>query len=161
MHLVEVSIGSARFSFMEMEYKITMPYLGGILSDNAYKYATKMTKPIVRLWKKELAEKARALDIPQIEYYEIEVYGKFTDERRPDISNLFKVIGDGLKKTRDYYGLGVDDKKFRLVDVGYELGHLDPEIEITIRPIANIPRVKGPMNQAMTFNPISGPLGSY
>ena len=112
-----------------------MPYIGGILTDNAYKYLTRGTKPIVRLWKKELAGKAQALNIPQAEEYEIEVYGRFTDERRPDIANLFKVIGDGLKKTRDYYGLGTDDKHFLLKDMGYELGHLDPEIEITIRPV--------------------------
>lgn len=125
-------------SYMDkVEYKITMPYLGGILTDNNYKYATRRTKPIVRLWKKELAGKAQALNIPQADSYKIEVYGKFTDERRPDIPNLFKVIGDGLKRTKDYFGLGVDDKHFRLKDVGYELGHLDPEIEIIIKPIAD------------------------
>lgn len=110
-----------------------MPYLGGILSDNAYKYATRRTKPIVRIWKKELAEKAQALGIPESQKYEIEVFGRFTDERRPDISNLFKVIGDGLKKTKNYYGLGVDDKHFLMKDMGYKLGYLDPEIVITIK----------------------------
>ncbi len=118
-----------------MEYKIVMPYLGGILSDNAYKYQTRGTKPIVKIWKKELAEKAQALNIPESDKYEIEVRGRFMDERRPDLSNLFKIIGDGLKKTKGYYGLGVDDKHFQLKDMGYELGHLDPEIVITIKPI--------------------------
>lgn len=118
-----------------MEYKIVMPYIGGILSDNAYKYATRRTKPIVGIWKRELAEKAQALNIPISEKYDIEVYGKFTDERRPDISNLFKIIGDGLKKTRSYLGLGIDDKHFQMRDMGYELGYLDPEIIITIIPV--------------------------
>ena len=118
-----------------MDYEIVMPYIGGILSDNAYKYATRGTKPIVKFWKKELAERAQALDIPQAEEYEVQVFGKFADERRPDIANLFKVIGDGLKKTRDYSGLGTDDKHFKFKDMGYELGHLDPELEITIIPM--------------------------
>lgn len=117
------------------EYKIVMPYLGGILSDNAYKYATRGTKPIVNIWKRELAGKAQALNIPESKDYIIEVYGRFTDDRRPDLPNLFKVIGDGLKKTKNYLGLGVDDKLFRFRDIGFELGKFDPEIVITIKPI--------------------------
>jgi len=117
-----------------MEYKVVMPYIGGILSDNDYKFLNKATKPIVTIWKKELAQKVEELGIPEAEKYDIEVRGKFADERRPDVSNLFKVIADGLKKTKQYKGLGVDDKHFRLKDMGYELGHLDPEIEITIIP---------------------------
>ena len=78
------------------------------------------------------------MDIPEAEMYEIEVYGSFTDERRPDISNLFKVIADGLKKTNHYKGLGVDDKHFRLKDIGYELGHSDPEIGITVKPMVKV-----------------------
>lgn len=111
-----------------MEYKIVMPYIGGILSENAYKWhQTKGTKPFVRLWMKELAEKVRLLNIPESKSYEVGVFGKFTDERRPDISNLFKVTSDAIEK-----GLGINDKHFRLVDKGYELGHLDPELVITI-----------------------------
>lgn len=111
-----------------MEYKVAMPYIGGILSENAYKFATRGTKPIVKLWMRELAEKVKALDIPKCEAYEIEVFGKFTDERRPDISNLFKIISDAIEK-----GLGVNDKHFRMMDKGYSLGWTDPELVITIR----------------------------
>jgi Holliday junction resolvase RusA-like endonuclease len=112
-----------------MGYKVVVPYIGGILSENAYKYRTKMTKPIVRLWMRELEQKVRALNIPQVESYEIHVFGKFLDERRPDISNLFKIISDAIEDA-----LSINDKNFRLVDKGCELGHTDPELEITIIP---------------------------
>jgi len=118
-----------------MGYKVIMPYIGGILSDNNYKFLNKATKPIVTIWRKELAQKVEALDIPEAETYEVEVSGRFTDERRPDVPNLFKVILDGLKKTKMYKGLGIDDKHIHPKDAGYTLGHLDPEIEIAIRPL--------------------------
>ena len=110
-------------------YEVVMPYLGGILSENSYKFLTKRTKPYVRMWMRELAGKVKELSIPQAPTYEIGVFGKFTDERRPDISNLFKVISDAIQN-----GLEVNDKHFRLVDKGYSLGHLDPELVITIVP---------------------------
>jgi Holliday junction resolvase RusA-like endonuclease len=118
-----------------MEYKVVMPYIGGILTDNSYKFLNKGTKPIVNIWKKDLAEKVASLGIPKVEEYEVRISGKFTDERRPDIPNLFKVILDGLKKTRMYHGLGVDDKHIHPIDAGYELGYIDPVIEITIIPL--------------------------
>ena len=117
-----------------MEFKVSMPYIGGILSDNSYKFLNKNTRPIVTLWKKDLASQVEDLGVPEAKAYEIQVYGKFTDERRPDVSNLFKVIGDALKKTNQYKGLGIDDKHFHLKDMGCELGHVDPVIEITIVP---------------------------
>lgn len=118
-----------------MEYIVVMPYLGGILTDNAYKFSNRATKPIVNMWKRELAERVENLDIPKVEEYEVEVHGRFEDERRPDIPNLFKVILDGLKKTKTQTGLSVDDKHIHPKDAGYELGFFDPAIEITIRPI--------------------------
>lgn len=121
-----------------MDYKVTMPYIGGILSDNNYKFLNKATKPIVTIWKKDLARQVEALDIPESEAYQVVVVGKFTDERRPDVPNLFKVILDGLKKTKNWRGLGVDDKHIHPVDGGYELGHFDPEIEITIHPLISV-----------------------
>ena len=117
-----------------MEFKITMPYIGGILSDNSYKFLNKATKPIVNIWKKELAQRVAEAGIPEAEEYGVEIYCKFTDEKRPDVPNLFKVILDGLKKTNMYKGLGVDDKHIHPKDAGYELGHLDPEVVITIHP---------------------------
>jgi len=120
-----------------MEYKVVMPYIGGVLSENAYKYLTKRTKPFVRLWMCELAEKAEQLNIPESKGYTIELYGKFWDlNGTPDLSNLHKVIGDALKKTKQWNGLGIDDKNFLFVDKGYELGKFDPELEITIKSLA-------------------------
>lgn len=118
-----------------MEYKIVMPYIGGILSDNNYKFSNKATKPIVNMWKRELAKKAEALGIEDVEEFEVEIFGRFTDERRPDVPNLFKIILDGLKKTKTQKGLSVDDKHIHPKDVGYELGFIDPTIEVRIRPI--------------------------
>jgi hypothetical protein len=130
------SLASSRVGsgMVEDKYKIVMPYLGGILSDNGYKFLNKATKPIVSIWKRELAEKAEALKVPEVEGYEIRLFGRFTDERRPDLSNLHKVIGDGLKKTNSWKGLGTDDKHFAFIDEGYNLGVLSPEIEIIIIP---------------------------
>jgi len=117
------------------EYRIKMPYLGQILTDNSYKFPNKATKPIVVIWKRELAQKAEELQIPEAESFEIRLFGRFSDERRPDLSNLHKVIGDGLKKTNQWKGLGIDDKYFNFVDLGYDLGFaLSPEIEIIIVP---------------------------
>lgn len=113
-----------------MEYQIIMPYIGGILSENAYKFKTRRTKPFVRMWMKDLAYKVKGLEIPKCESYEIEVSGRFTDERRPDIPNLFKIIGDSLQE-----GLGINDKWFQFRDLGYSLGHFDPELVITIIPV--------------------------
>jgi hypothetical protein len=117
-----------------MEYKIVMPYIGGILTDNDYKFLNKGTKPIVNMWKRELAQKAEQLGIEGGEF-KVEIFGKFADERRPDIPNLFKVILDGLKKTKTQRGLGVDDRHIHPKDVGYELGYIDPVIEITVIPL--------------------------
>lgn len=111
-----------------MEHKVTMSYIGGILSENAYKFQTRGTKPFVKLWMNELADKVRELPVDKSDTYEIRLFGKFWDERRPDLSNLHKVIGDALEK-----GLGVNDKHFLFVDEGVSLGHIDPELVITIR----------------------------
>ena len=113
----------------QTEYEIIMPYIGGILSENSYKFATRGTKPFVKLWMKELEDKVRQLDIPRHKLYEIGVSGRFTDERRPDIPNLFKVILDAIER-----GLGINDKYFQAVDGGYTLGYFDPELVITVIP---------------------------
>jgi hypothetical protein len=118
----------------EQTYQIKIPYIGGVLSDNSYKFLNKATKPIVTIWKRELAQKAEALNVPKAESYEIRLFGRFTDERRPDLSNLHKVIGDSLKKTHQWLGLGVDDKLFRFVDEGYDLGVMESELVITVVP---------------------------
>ena len=112
------------------EYKVVMPYIGGILSENNYKFGTRGTKPFVKMWMRELAEKVEALEIPESTFFEVGIFGRFTDERRPDISNLFKVVLDAIEK-----GLKVNDKFLRPKDEGYELGYLDPELVITVRRI--------------------------
>ena len=114
-----------------MEYKVTLPYIGGILSDNNYKIgkSRRKTRPMVVIWMNDLAEKVAKLDIPKFDNYTIELWGKFWDERRPDLANLHKVIGDSLKKVL------TDDKHFLFVDKGYELGKFEQELEITITPI--------------------------
>lgn len=128
-----------------MNYTVVMPYLGGVLSENSYKFHTRKTKPVVRLWMKELSEKVESLNIPEADGYTIGLYGKFWDGRGiPDLSNLHKVIGDALKKTRTQKGLGIDDQAFLFVDKGYELGKFDPELIITIEPneiVLDVPRV--------------------
>lgn len=114
-----------------MSYEIVMPYIGSILSENNYKYhLTKKTKPFVRMWMRDLANKVKLLEVPRSESYEVGVFGRFSDDRRPDISNLFKVISDAVQD-----GLEVNDKHFRLVDRGYTLGHWDPELVITVTPL--------------------------
>ncbi len=112
-----------------MEYKITMPYIGGILSENSYKFTTRGTRPFVKFWMKELAEKVSSLNIPKVKSYEVQILGKFTDERHPDISNLFKVTLDAIED-----GLFVNDRNFKAIDKGCKLGFIDPELEITIIP---------------------------
>jgi len=116
-----------------MAYKIVMPYIGGILTDNNYKIGIqkKKTHPMVRLWMGELAEKVRELEIPKADFYEVGVFGRYYDERRPDNSNLFKVIGDALKRTD---ALDRDDKWFRMSDGGYELGNFEQELVIEVEP---------------------------
>ena len=117
-----------------MEYQVVMPYIGGILTDNAYKYANRSTKPIVKIWKGELTTKVKEI-VPEEERgierdYRIHLFGRFTDERRPDLANLHKIIGDAVEK-----GLGVKDKHFFFVDEGYDLGYTDPELVITIEEV--------------------------
>ena len=113
-----------------MEYKVTLPYIGGILTDNNYKIGkSKKTRPMVSMWMSELAEKVRELNIPVSENYEISLYGRFWDERHPDLANLHKVVGDSIKKVL------IDDKYFIFRDKGLETGKLEQELDIYITPI--------------------------
>lgn len=129
------------------QYKITMEYLGGILSNNSYKLKNRATKPLVRMWMRELEDKVRVANIPQVAQYEIIVNGRFTDDRRPDLDNLHKVIGDSIKK-----GLSVDDKNFFFKDGEVTLGHFNPFIEITIIPMPlEITTVEGRMGKGSTL----------
>ena len=117
---------------MALEYKVEMPYQG-YLSKNSSKFlGGRGLKPFVRMWMSELQSKVQALNVPLAESYKISLYGKFTDERRPDLANLHEVIGDALKGPR---ALIIDDKNFIFEDKGWELGHFDPTIVIFIEPL--------------------------
>lgn len=114
---------------MDHEFQIDMPYIGGVLSDNSYKFQNRKTKPPVAIWKRELANKVEALSIPKSNFYLISIFGYFTDQRHPDLSNLHKVIGDSIKMA-----LSTDDKFYRFNDLGVELGTWDPYLIIFIDP---------------------------
>ena len=115
-----------------MEYKVEVPYQG-YLSKNSSKFqGGRGFKPFVKMWMRELADKAKSLEVPKAEKYKISIYGKFTDDRRPDLANLHEVIGDALKGEK---ALGIDDKHFIFEDKGWELGHWDPTLIIFIEPL--------------------------
>jgi len=119
------------FTPPELEYKVTMPYIGGILTDNNYKIGKfkRKTRPMVIMWMNDLAERTAKLDIPKASGYVISLYGKFWDNRHPDLANLHKVVGDALKKVL------IDDKHYIFRDKGLELGKFEQELEITITPL--------------------------
>jgi len=116
------------FEVSKSQWVIIIPYIGGVLSKNAYKFKTRGTKPEVKAWMESLAYKAREIEVPKYPQYLVKVKGYFWDNRRPDIHNLFPVIADALQE-----GLGVNDKNFRMVDEGFELGYETQVIRITIK----------------------------
>jgi len=111
--------------------KVVMPYIGGVLSVNAYKVrgrsgvATNKTKRVVELWMNELTEKVRGFE--HNGSLTIRLFGKFIDDRAPDLANLHRVIGDAVK-----VGVGLDDKNFKFIDLGYDTGYSRPVLEITL-----------------------------
>ena len=111
--------------------KVVMPYIGGVLSVNSYKIrgkggvATNKTRPEVTLWMSKLTEKVKGFE--HNGSLTVSLFGKFTDERAPDLSNLHKVVGDAIK-----VGIGLDDKYFKFIDLGYETGCDRPVLEITL-----------------------------
>ena len=118
------------------QFQVEVPYIGGILSKNSSKYPLgRGLKPFVKMWMKELRDKVKSLEVPTSQVYRIGLYGKFTDERRPDLANLHEVIGDALKGPGC---LGVDDRQFIFEDKGWELGYFDPTLIISIEPIGVI-----------------------
>ena len=111
------------------EYKVEVPYIGGVLSKNSYKFKNRGTKPVVKQWMKELEEKVREADIEGLSIpFEVGVFGYFWDGKRPDLHNLFDTVADAVKK-----GLGVDDRYFRMVADGWEEGHKEQKLVITVR----------------------------
>lgn len=118
-----------------MEYKVVMPYIGGCLSVNAMKIVrrgrrTHRNKPEVDDWMLQLALKVSHLKGQLKTPIRVRLFGKFKDNRHPDLDNLFKAVFDGLEK-----GLGIDDIHFIPVSEGCEIWHTNPELEITLESI--------------------------
>lgn len=111
--------------------KVVVPYIGGVLSVNAYKVRgrsgvqTNKTKEVVRLWMNELTEKVKGFE--HNGSLTVSVFGKFIDSRVPDMDNLAKVILDAIK-----VGVGLDDRNIKYVSLGYDTGYSRPVLEITL-----------------------------
>ncbi len=111
--------------------KVIVPYIGKDLSVNYYRIRgrggleTTKIKPHVKIWMQQLGEKVRGFETDG--NLTISLYGKFVDNRVPDLHNLHKVIGDAIKE-----GVGYDDKDFKFIDLGYEIGHDKPVLEIEL-----------------------------
>jgi|SRR3989304_8506011 len=116
---------------MSKELKVTMPYIGGVLSVNSYKVrgrsgvATNATKRVVKLWMSELTEKVKGFEHGGD--LVVTLFGKFTDGRSPDLDNLAKVILDAIK-----VGIGLDDRYIKFRALGYSVGWERPVLEITL-----------------------------
>ncbi len=115
-----------------MEFEVVMPYIGSHLSVNSMKIVVRGRRTHrnfedVDDWMFKLASKVEylrgKLKIP----IKVRLFGKFRDNRHPDLHNLHKVIGEGLEK-----GLGVNDKDMLISDEGFSLGHTVQELVITL-----------------------------
>lgn len=111
-------------------YKVEMPYIGSMLSDNHYKISgTTSTNLTTKLWMRELENKIAILNIPkELGYYIIEYCYFFESDNHPDIANLHKVSNDAVKR-----GLGIDDKYFLTRDLEIHLYQPESKIIISIR----------------------------
>ena len=115
-----------------MEHRVVMPYTGGRLSVNAMKIVragrrTHRNFAEVDDWIFQLALKVSHLKGQLKPPIKVRLFGKFKDNRHPDLHNLHKIIGDALEK-----GLGVNDKDILISDEGFELGHMNQELVITL-----------------------------
>ena len=115
-----------------MNTQVIMPYIGGCLSVNAMKIVragrrTHRNRPEVDYWMFELASKVEHLRGEIKTPIKVKLFGKFRDNRHPDLHNLHKCLGDALEK-----GLRVNDKDILISDEGFELGHMDQELVITL-----------------------------
>ena len=114
-----------------MEHKVVMPYIGFHLSVNAMKIMRRGRRgpnfPEVDDWMSELASKVEHLRDKLKLPIKVRLFGRFRDERHPDLHNLHKALGEGLEM-----GLGVNDKNMLISDEGFELGHMNQELVITL-----------------------------
>lgn len=118
-----------------MNHQVVMPYTGGRLSVNAMKIVragrrTHRNFPEVDDWIFELASKVEYLRDKLKIPIKVSLFGRFRDNRHPDLHNLHKIIGEALEK-----GLGVNDKYMLISDEGFELGHENQELVITLRGV--------------------------
>jgi len=108
-----------------------MPYIGGHLSVNSMKIVRRGRRmanfPEVDDWMFELASKVEHLRGKVKPPIKVKLFGKFRDNRRPDLDNLWKVIFDSLEE-----GLGLNDRHFIPISEGFELGHGNQELVITL-----------------------------
>lgn len=123
-------------------YMVVMPYIGGCLSVNAMKIVragrrTHRDRPEVEDWKIQLASKVQLFKEGLAPPITVKLFGRFRDERHPDLDNLFKAVFDGLK-----IGLGIDDKYFIPISEGYRTGYIRQELVITVE-VGNEGRAPG------------------
>lgn len=117
----------------EKQFSVRVPYPGGIISVNHYKYpGGRHTRPQASAWMNGLVLAVRAeqnrLGVVIWPPVHIQVSGHFKNWRSvPDLHNLHKVIGDALQQ-----GLAIDDKLFLFEDGGITVGADDPYLTITI-----------------------------
>jgi len=108
---------------------IKMPYIGACLSVNHYKYGH-YTRPEVKRWMNDLGWAVIQYNIDWAKTklpLHVTCSGTFKDNRYPDLSNLSKVIMDGIKKVTH-----IDDKYYRWHDGTVTIGGY-PELIIEIR----------------------------
>lgn len=114
-----------------MELRVEMPYIGGVLSVNAYKVrgrsgvATNATRREVKIWMGQLTEKVKGFQ--HSGSIIVSVFGKFSDGRVPDLDNLAKVILDAIK-----VGVELDDRYMKYRAIGFDTGYVKPILVITL-----------------------------
>lgn len=113
-----------------MALVVEMPYIGKSLSVNYYqvRFGTRQTtkvRPEVKLWMSQLTEKVRGFEHQGV--VTVSVFGKFIDERVPDLDNLAKVTLDAIK-----VGINLDDRHIRFRSEGYSTGFVSPKLVITL-----------------------------
>lgn len=111
-------------------HKVEMPYIGGVISKNSYRFKNGGVKPEAKIWMRLLSKRVARLEVPPAPKYRVGVQAFFADERRPDIQNLFEIVSDAVQ-----LGLQVNDKHFILVDKGYSTGFLSPYLVISIEGV--------------------------
>lgn len=109
---------------------IGMPYIGGVLSLNRYKYKGGIyTRPEVKNWMEALGWLVKGSHIEEWKLpLTVRCDGVFKDKRsQPDLSNLSKICLDSLEEVS-----GVNDRDMRWEDGDVTYGN-EPRLVITIK----------------------------